>query len=63
MIFGIKEKSLILTHTVSVLLAIATDSPVQLVTGLVIQSHTFAVWFGVVLLCMCVLTSQSVFLD
>ncbi len=39
MIFGIKEKSIILTHTVSVLLSTATNITVRLMTGFVVQSH------------------------
>ncbi len=35
--FGIKEKSIILTH--NVFLAIATNIPVRLMTGFVIQGH------------------------
>ncbi len=37
MIFGIKEISIILTHTV--LLAIAINIPVLLMTGFVVQGH------------------------
>ncbi len=37
MIFGIKEKSIILTY--NVLLAIATNIPVLLMTGFVVQGH------------------------
>ncbi len=36
MIFGIKEKCIILTHT---MLAIATNIPVLLMTGFVLQGH------------------------
>ncbi len=37
MIFGIKEKQIILTH--NVLLAIATNIPLLLMTGFVVQGH------------------------
>ncbi len=40
MIFGIKVKSIILTH---VLLAIATNIPMLLMTGFVVQGH---IWLG-----------------
>ncbi len=36
MIFGIKEKSIILTYT----MVIATNIPVLLMTGFVVQSHS-----------------------
>ncbi len=40
MIFGIKEKSIILTHKMFlILLAIATNIPVLLMTGFVVQGH------------------------
>ncbi len=39
MIFGIKEKSTILTHTI--LLAIATNIPVLLMTAFVLQGHKY----------------------
>jgi len=40
MIFGIKEKSIIL-KTYNLLLAIATNIPVQLMTGFVVQGHKY----------------------
>ncbi len=43
MIFGIKEKCIILTHTMY-LLAIATNIPVLLMTAFVLQSH---ILFGI----------------
>ncbi len=39
MIFGIKEKSIILTH--NVFLAIASNIPVQHKTGFVLQGHIY----------------------
>ncbi len=39
MIFGIKEKTIILTY--NVLLAIASDIPVLLMTGFVVQGHKY----------------------
>ncbi len=38
MILGIKEKSIILTHTVY-FLAVTTNIPVLLMTGFVVQGH------------------------
>ncbi len=40
MIFGIKEKSIILIYTMNVLLAIATNIPVRLKTDFVVQGRT-----------------------
>ncbi len=45
MIIGIKEKSIILTHTIYCLLAIATNVPVLLKTGIVVQGHIFRFFF------------------
>ncbi len=42
MIFGLKEKSIILTH--DVLLAIASSIPVLLKTGVVVQGHILLDW-------------------
>ncbi len=39
MIFGIKEKSIILTPTMYVLLAIATNTPMLLMTRFIVQGH------------------------
>ncbi len=39
-IFGIKEKSIILTHTM-LFLAIATNIPVLLMTAFVLQGHKY----------------------
>ncbi len=47
MILGIKEKSIILTHTVY-LLAIATNIPQQLRTGFVIQGHILELGWNLV---------------
>ncbi len=47
MIFGIKEKSIILTHTVSVLLSTATNITVRLVTGFVVQSHVLFYFYDI----------------
>ncbi len=41
MMFGIKEKSIILTQQYNVLLAIATNIPVLLMTAFVLQGHTY----------------------
>jgi len=42
MIFAIKEKSIILAiQSYSVLLAIATNIPMQLKTGFVVQGHKY----------------------
>ncbi len=40
MIFGIKEKSIILIYTMNVLLVIATNIPVRLMTDFVVQGRT-----------------------
>ncbi len=45
MIFGIKEKNIILTHTVYCL-AIATNIPVQLMTDFVVQGHIYQLMLG-----------------
>uniref|UniRef100_A0A673J4K4 RAS protein activator like 2 n=1 Tax=Sinocyclocheilus rhinocerous TaxID=307959 RepID=A0A673J4K4_9TELE len=47
-IFGIKEKSIILTHTINLLLAIATNIPVRLETGFVVQGHKLKAFFACV---------------
>ncbi len=43
MIFGIKEKCIILTH-IHVFLAIATNIPVLFMTGFVVQGHIFYIF-------------------
>ncbi len=41
LIFGVKEKVIILTHIWPVFLAIATNIPQRLKTGFVVQSHIY----------------------